>query len=209
MVPLRNVCFVHPIHPCFSHSYLSTIQKNIIHTVLCFGLVVALYFSGKEPWWWNTILCFNLGMWYSLLKEKIDALMKRPVAYWITLPTTVALFAVFFVLQYKWIFNAITFMITALLFVLVVVLITMKVQSMNPVLSVLGKHVFSIFILQRFAFIPLAMTALLDMPYLYFFISLAITIVIAVLFDLGHGCLRKKYNAMLDGFAINSREKEF
>lgn len=188
---------------------LSTIQKNIIHTVLCFGLVVALYFSGKESWWWNTILCFNLGMWYCLFKGKVDIAMKRPVVYWTTLPITIALFAVAFVLQYKGIFSTVTFTVAALFFVLVMVLFTMKVQSKNPVLSFLGKHVFSIFILQRLAFIPLARTALVDMPYLYFFVALAITIVIAVLFDLGHGWLHRKYNATLDNFVeIPERERE-
>lgn len=185
---------------------LSVYWKNVIHTVLSVGLVALLYFVKEGSWWWNTVLCFNLGMWYCLFKDRIDALMKKPLAYWITLPVTLGLFVLFYVLQYKGIYPAITFIVAALIFCLLVVLITMKVQSKNMVLSFLGKHVFSIYILQRLVFIPLSKTALLDMEYLFFFVALAITIVVSFAFDFCHGWVHKKYIGLLDSFGKKSRE---
>ena len=51
-------------------------NKNQLRGLICFsilsiGLTITLFFL-KESWWWNTLLCFPLGMWYGFFKERID-----------------------------------------------------------------------------------------------------------------------------------------
>lgn len=173
---------------------LSLIQKNIIFTLLSCGLVIILYFT-KESWWYNTLLCFNLGMWYCTFKDKIDILMRKHLVYWITLAITLATFIVLFIFRGY----SIAYVPMTMVFCLLIVLLSMKIESRNPILKFFGNHVFSVYMLQRLVFIPLARTPLLELYPLYFIVCLAITVAIAWLFDFGYSKLHKKYLGLLDG----------
>ena len=61
---------------------------------------------------------------------------------------------------------------------------TAKLVPDNPFLKFLGKHVFSIYILQRIPMMILAERGnIAAHPYSYFIITFAVTIVAALLFD--------------------------
>ena len=152
----------------------------VIFSVLSCILVVILYIF-KESHWWNTLLCFPLGMWYGYYNDKVEAFMKRPKNYWLTaVPLVLAFLAAWFVhLRVRNLGKA--YIILSLLFALVVVAVTMKIQIGNSVLNFFGKHVFSIYILQR---IPMMIFQdVITNVYLNFVVCFLLTIAIAVGFD--------------------------
>lgn len=186
---------------------LSLIWKNVIFSLLSIALLLALYFSDRGDWWWNTMFCFNLGMWYCLGKGRIDALMRKHLVYWISFVVSLGLFILFFSLHLNGVGYPFVFMLAALFFGLTIILFTMKFQSRNPVLAFLGKHVFGIYIFQGLAFVILYTTNLGEMPYLHFLVALSITFATAFLFDFLHSLLSKKYLGWLDGIGRSAEKK--
>lgn len=141
------------------------------------------------PMWYNTIFCYPLGMWFALLKEKLDpVIQKRKILFWPVLLVLFLLFAVFYLRRGHIVMHS----ICACLFTLVVVLLTTKVKLDNPVLRWLGKHSFSIYILQR---IPMILFDYLgwDANHLAFLlISLVATLVLSVAYDRFLGALDRR-----------------
>lgn len=175
---------------------LSLMWKNVIFTLLSCGLVVLLYFT-KGQLWYNTLLCFPLGMWYCLFKSKIDVAMRKHVVYWATLAVAVAVFITLRIVEH-FTDNQIAFIVMSLVFSLVIVLFSMKVQSRNPILNFFGHHVFSIYMLQKIFLLLFVGTPLYDMYPLYFVTSLSLTVIAAFIFDLGYNWLQKKYFGILN-----------
>lgn len=177
--------------------YLSFIifKKNnvaslLLSTVLCIVYIVVMAnWVQSANYWYNTALCLPLGLWYSYFKDKIElGVMKNDITYHITLFATFGLFMLAH-------FNKLPLTIYicwTLLFTLLVIFITMKVNFGNKVLYWLGNHVFSVYILQR---LPLSVfneiEAISSNRYLFFVLSFGVTAILAELFDRATGALDK------------------
>ncbi len=139
-------------------------------------LVVSKY---QGYWWYDTVLCYPLGMWFSLFKTKIIPFVTRNNLIWL------AVMLVFAVgLRYThWISRAIGWRVAeAFCFALLVVFGSMKFTVHNRVLEWIGKHTFEIFILQRLPMKLLCKQGLAPHPVLFFAVVLALTLVISFLF---------------------------
>lgn len=136
-----------------------------------------------EPSWYNTFFCYVAGMWFSLYKAKIDKFMNSSKKYTFTLGIATILFIIssfMYIITKK---NIVFYEIDAIIFSLLVVIITMKVSINNLILNWFGKHVFSIYIIQR---IPMSIYNYFNISsniYLYFIISFATTIVLAYIYE--------------------------
>ena len=119
--------------------------------LMTFILIAGLYFVGKEDYWFNTALCFPAGMIWSLYKDRIDKALKRRAVYWTSLVAAFALFVGLYLLRR---FTA-AYLLCAVIFCVVVVLITVKISFGSPVLKWMGDHLFEIYIIQRFPMILL------------------------------------------------------
>lgn len=169
-------------------SYLLAKQKKIpsavLLSVLTCLLTAALIAAGKESYWWNTAVFFPLGVWYSYLKDKIEAILQKSnKTYWCFL----ALFAVLFVgahllfckTQKIFFFMAdgcfmMAFLLTGL----------MKFKIGNPVLLWLGKNLFGVYILQRLPMRLFEHFSISLNPYLYTVLVAACALLLAWLFGL-------------------------
>lgn len=152
----------------------------IIYSAICCGLVVILYLT-KESWWYNTLLCFPAGMWYAVFKNKIDNFaFKTNKNYTLILLTSLASLAIMYFLQR---YHGVFYVIYSIVFCIFTIVVTMKLTFNSRPLSFVGKHVFSIYILQRLFFNLGQHYGLNDMPYLYFALSLIGTIMLAVIYD--------------------------
>ena len=149
-------------------------------SILVMLFTAFLYFF-KESYWWNTTFCFPLGMWFSRYKKQTEEFLRKEKSAWFLLFAVVAVaFVVFYFVSFK-VCN-IFYLIAACFFCLIVVMLTMKIKIRNPALAFLGRHVFSIYMLQRLWYIPLSK---IDMNrYVFLTISVVLTIISAVLFDL-------------------------
>lgn len=163
------------------------ILGTAITTVLSLVSVVVLYIlKGKEYWWYDTLLCYPLGMWYAIAKPYIDKFLLKDFNRWFS--ATAIMLSVFILLNdlfpiyHK---SRKIFIPMALVFTLLIVLITMRVSINNGVLRWFGKRVFGIYILQRIPMIILQHFGLNDSPLLFAAVSFAVTIVLAEIFERG------------------------
>lgn len=122
-------------------------------TVAVVVFILALFCAGRDSWWYNTLLCYPMGMWYFLYRDKIDRFMAKGICYWPTLILT----GIAFLAAHKF-WNPQSgpvCMLTMLLFTLCVVFATMKVQLRSPILIYCGKHLQGLYLLHRIPFIML------------------------------------------------------
>ena len=162
------------------------IWNVVIFTALSCALGLFLYIF-KPSHWWDTLLCFALGMWFGLFKEKIDEFVENPKNYLLTaILITITFLGLLFV---DYIINlGAIYIILPLLFALFAVAVTMKVKIGNPVLDFFGKHIFSIYILQR---IPMMIFKnVIENIYVYFAVCFAVTVAVSVGFDRLFGLLK-------------------
>ena len=117
-------------------------NKSLLMITACCLIYVLLMRMVKESWWYNTILSFPAGMYYGYHKEKADHLLEKH--YWICLAICLVLFV--FCNRYK---GRFIYLIYAVLFALLIVLITYRVKINNRFLEFMGKYSFDIYLLQR------------------------------------------------------------
>ena len=159
-------------------------RKDVRNGLIVFTVSTLLYIivlslvARKGEWWYNTILCFAAGMWFNMYIDKLEPLIKKH--YFMTLILSALSFAALYLIQDK-IPYSYAYCILSILFSLIVVLLTIKVKIGNPILSFFGRHVFSIYMLQRISYIVLS--GLKDNIFLYIISSFAMTIIIAIVFD--------------------------
>ncbi|MGN1194446.1 MAG: hypothetical protein ACI4SB_03090, partial [Acutalibacteraceae bacterium] len=84
--------------------------------------------------------------------------------------------------------NIATYSLWAILFMMLLVLVTMKVQIKNPILSWFGSHVFSVYMLQRLPMIFLKHIGFSQShKYAFVIICFAVTVVLSHLFEFSLG----------------------
>lgn len=145
-------------------------------------IFVLKYFNLKQLYWYDTIILYSCGMWYSLLREKIEKLInKNLVIYCVVFLLTLAGALYFMKNRGK------SFVHTELcmtLFAAAVVLFTMRVSLNNAVLRWCGKNLFGLYILQRIPMVVFREIGVADFNiYVYFILCLAVTVLLAWLFD--------------------------
>ncbi|MGN0527802.1 MAG: acyltransferase family protein [Eubacterium sp.] len=148
--------------------------------VLTAVLIVVLH-KYKEDFWWDTAILYPIGMTYYLCKDKIDKIIKEHGAiYAVSLLVCIALWVLF----YKFRGNDVALVFKHIFFAFIVLFATMKVQIHNKILNFFGKHLFSIFILQRLPMILLTYFGIDSQPVIYVALTAVVTIIICVPYDL-------------------------
>lgn len=155
--------------------------KLIIFNILTFFLILLLAIY-KKHYWYNTLLCFNLGMFFSHFRKKIDTFLnKNSKTFYISFIIIIILFLVSF---FKIETQSPLFIIKALLFSIMFVMIEMKFTLEKSVIFThLGKHVFSFYMLQRIPFLFFKNLKLDNNIYLFFVLAFISTIIISLLYD--------------------------
>lgn len=146
---------------------------------IVFCLVMSKF---KEGYWFNTALCYATGVWWAVFQQKIDKRIMTNLFTWLAgLVVSSAAFYIF----WRKSGNDWYLLVCACFFCVIINLVLMKVKIGNKVLDFFGKHVFSIYILQRLAFMTLGLAPWIRSNlYLYFVLSLGGTIVISLAFEL-------------------------
>ena len=154
-------------------------QKAVLASVIAMTAVlfVLLRFSDRKDYWYNTVFCYSFGMLFSYFKDSIDRILSGKTAFPVILVAVIILFLLFYFIE-----NAAAYNVCACCFCLIVSMITMKVRISNPVLIWLGRHAFSIYILQRIPMIALQ-EAGVSHNMLFILCSLVLTICISAAFE--------------------------
>lgn len=168
---------------CFDGEYVKQAIAVSVATVVFIVLMKMLDMPSRFV---STISCYALGAWICVFKDRIIQLIKcRKVL-------SIVILTVFLALTYKLRGNDYIMNAASVAFVLVFVWFEVFFELKSPVLLSLGKHAFSIFILQRLPMIAFEKYGILvDKPYLFVLACLLITIVLAYAFDYLTGKLDK------------------
>ncbi len=173
----------------------------IAGTVLMFLLTTgAVYWEirmGRSPWTYNTMLIYPLGMAFSLLRPKVEALLTKDGLIY-----GAVFLAVMLVYMYSYIHRGDRFMIYTVwvyAFTAAILLLTMKVSFKSWVLEWFGKNLFWVYILQRIPMILLEHFGMIDRHrYFCFVIVFITTICLTLLFDRTVGKATNDLFAKLD-----------
>lgn len=159
--------------------------------VYCAVFYIFQFQNEKSYLFYYTILCYPLGMLYSVYKENIEKFLKqRNLNYFITLVFVVVITAV---TRFYCNSAEIIEMIYMLFFSLFILLISMKVSFDNKILRWIGNHLFEIYILQRIPMTVFAKLGLNKSVYLYFPLCFAVTILISAIYKV---CIDKLWLRM-------------
>ena len=162
----------------------------IIFTIGSIVLIFAFIHVHKTSNWYNTIMCFGAGMWFSYFREYFDKIINKNTIIYLSI---LFISCVIFLISHHYMFDSLlAYEIMGVFFCLIIVILSKKIVLRNPVLSFLGQHVFSIYILQRIPMIIGEKIGLNQNFSLYFFFVLVTTMFIAVYFDKIVGYLEKK-----------------
>ncbi len=157
------------------------VQATVLMTLLSAALVFALRFAGKDPWWYNTLLLFPLGMWFALCMPRLECLLfANTLRTVLALLGCAVLFAAMHVLRGR---GFVFYELWAACFMACVVLVMSRVHFENALLRFFGRHVFSFFILQRIPMIVFSSLGLAQHRYLFVALCFAATVLLSVGFD--------------------------
>ncbi len=165
---------------------------TILTTALGFGVLIWLMnVKADDYWWYDTLMCYPLGMWYALAKPKIDKSLLNDFGKWFSASAITAV--IFFIMKYYLMplhtSSRNFFMIEALVFGILITLLSMRIKIGNSVLRWFGKRIMGIYILQRIPMIYFASIGLNAYPKIFTLCCLTATLIIAELFDLATGGL--------------------
>lgn len=171
---------------CYIITYLSFYNYKgkyiYIHTIAagCFILFATVLLSFFKPsWWYNTMLCFALGIFFSVFRQHIEPIVKR--YYWIILSILVVLLVYLGRIPYD--VKGLVYNSFCMVFCLLLVILSMKIKINNSALIWAGKNLFPLYIYQR---IPMIIFSTIcegsfvsTYPVLYTTICLLVTILFA------------------------------
>lgn len=168
--------------------FKGNVKKSIwAVTALTVVYIVVLSFF-KETWWFDTVILYPLGMWFSLGKDKITAFFeKKMFIYYICFIVSLAVTLVSTMFYWNVVFHEI-FMVS---FGASVVLFTLKFNFKSPILSFFGKHLFEVYIFMR---VPMIILEHFGVENILVFapVSFVVTILLSVVFHKLYSLLSSK-----------------
>ena len=164
------------------------IERNKLERGLLITFILILLYcflmslvSDKSWIWYDTILCYPLGMILSLYKNKFNLIINKKKIWFLAILICLIIQAI----SYKWSNVFIIREIAMLTFSILIVIISYRFKIDNYILIWLGRHLFSIYIMQR---IPMILFSYLrfdnNFVLFYFLFSLISTLLIVKPFEL-------------------------
>lgn len=177
----------------------------LLTTVLCV-VYIAVMMQVKERWWYDTVICYLLGLWYSIYKQKLEKLFTRNnIIYSVSFIASIAIFIVCKMFSEVVSAEAVGFIlheVYLISFTAGVVLLTLKINFKNKILLWFGDHLFEIYITHKLPLTVIKETGLIStsQPYLFFAVFIVCVLIIAVLF--------KKLIVLIDSALFKKRGTE-
>ena len=153
-------------------------------------IFILAFFKLKDGYWFDTIIIYACGVWYSLLKDKLEKIINKNIAVYIVCFTGSAAATLYFLLN-----RGASFVQTELyivFFTAFVVIMSMRVSFHNRILMWCGKNLFGLYIMQRIPMIIFKEIGVADFNiYLYFVLCAVATVPLAWAFEKYTGKLWK------------------
>ena len=153
----------------------STFTKLLI-TSLFICVYILVIREWKESQYYNTVMCYAMGLWYAYYKEKIDMLVSDKKIYRLLFVLSGIGFAITIIFREA---NLAINQAYYLMFVLWIVLISMKVEINSLILGWCGRNVFGIYIFQRLPMLVLIKNNwMASNVYVYLIICIVVTVIL-------------------------------
>lgn len=155
-------------------------QRSIAILTSVFSVVlwIALHQAGKESWWYDTLISFPVGMWFSYFRDDFEFFMRQRLMSIVAVLSLCALFV-----GWRISIGNDQYGICACIFCMLITALLTKVHIGNSVLQWLGSHAFAIYIMQRLPMNLFEHFGLNSYPYLFALISIPSALVIAWCFN--------------------------
>lgn len=147
--------------------------------ILCFSLLalsVLILSTIKPSWWYDTMLCFGFGIFYSIWRERIEPILQR--YYWFIVPILFFLLICIGTIPYS--VKGLVTNAYCIIFCFLIIMLTMKFRVNNLILIWSGRNLFPLYIYQRIPMIILSSVCggafVSSYPVLYTFACLLITL---------------------------------
>jgi len=157
---------------------LSFRQKTTMMFLVSGLFVLILKATKQGTYWYNTVLCFPLGMLISLNKEKMEKVLLKPQRWLLASSATAILFFGSYFVN-----NFIFYTFNTWCFCLAIVFLSMCMRVGNPALDWCGRHLFPLYILQRIPMKALSNAVPNISPILLTALSLGLTLALAAGFQ--------------------------
>lgn len=189
--------YIHVILVCYIASWLAGLILSgkrpwlmvLMNTVLIVGYALFMKQMGKDDYWYNTMLIYPLGMAFALIQPGLKKLSRPNLWWWLALAVSFAALLMLKPLRQK---ELVIYWLWTIAFTVFFLLLTMKLRLKSSILDFFGRHVFSIYMLQRLPMILLDSMGFIKIhPYLCLLGCFAVTCVMAVGFDWATGELHK------------------
>lgn len=178
-------------------------------TVLSFLFlcVLAKYRGPKNAYCYDTILAYTAGAWFCRWRTPVLECFKKGKPWLLAFAALAT--SLWLLSDYRREFAG--HQVFSIAFALLVVLFSLKVSSGNKVLAYCGRHVFSLYILQRIPMICLKRVDwFVQHKYCYFAAALAATLVLSFVFDCAMAGIEKLFGRLAAkapmAFCPNRRE---
>ena len=151
-------------------------KSQIIGVTLMTSILVGILYFYKDPYWYNTVLCFPLGMWYSYHKDRIDSYVFNNKRYYILLLSTafVSIFLIYIYMNIR--SSSFIYIVAAFTFVLFITFLMMKLNFNSKIFTWIGTNLFWVYILQRLPMI--ALQSRISNMYIYIILCMIITFIL-------------------------------
>ncbi|MBR3153013.1 MAG: hypothetical protein IKF52_05395 [Clostridia bacterium] len=154
-------------------------KKRIISVFIGTLLYTSIMKFYKDSYYYNTAFCFVAGIAYSMYKNKIELWIKNRELI------TFVYLSVFYIIAYKLRANMIWYHIHSVLFALVIVVASRKINIKNKGLEWMGKNLFPIYIYQRIPMMLLNKSSYMrENPYIFFIVAFILTLMIAFIYNI-------------------------
>lgn len=158
-------------------------DKKAIISVWIISIIFILFLNiYQEDYFFNTILCYPLGLSFSSHKKDIEKIvLKNNKNYFICLLTILVSFLI--VRKYSLI-NVFYYELMAMFFVLLVVICMMKIKFNGKILNWFGKNLFWFYTLQRLPMIGFGRIEYFNNnPYIYFIACFVVSIILIMIYS--------------------------
>lgn len=164
----------------FESNYKNALKLNWILTIITM-IAISVYRGAGYDYCFNTLICYPLGMTYSMFKAKIEKVLLNNKKYLIIMPILTISFLAFKKLDPS---NTIFYSLLCASFVLLLIGMTAKININNKILKWCGDNLFWLYILQRIPMMILKRIGYAaEHAYRFAIICLVLTIVLTFIYS--------------------------
>lgn len=184
---------------CYLTSFLGFIKKTKLSIWISFSLIciyiVVMFMLGFDFHWFNTIFAYFAGEFVAFYKDRILRWLSKlnGGGYICIVLLELILFGGLFIMYWllkNELLRSIFYNFVSVAFCLIFATLSFKLYFTQPVFSFFGKHIFSIYILQRIQMI--LFSKFINNSFLLFVMCLVVTLILSIVFDFGVKRVLKK-----------------